>query len=110
MTAAAGTVIEPLDDRDVRALTECMSTLSDIEWIADAEGLYLVVSQSGRSYTVEVETSACTCDDAFYRQPTGGCKHVRRAEFATGRRSIPEWVNRDAVDEQLGLHVDDVEE
>jgi hypothetical protein len=107
MTAAAGTVIEPLDDRDVRALTEYMSTLPNVGIAAGAEGIFTVISESGRSYTVDVETGACDCDDAFYRQPTGGCKHVRRVQFATGRRSIPEWVNEEAIDEQLGLHVGD---
>ena len=34
----------------------------------------------------------------------------RRAEFATGRRSIPEWANEEAADPQLGLHVADVQE
>jgi hypothetical protein len=106
-STTAGGAIEPLDDRDVRALTECMTTLSDIDMLEYAEGLYMVVSESGRSYTVDVETEACTCDDSFYRQPEGGCKHVRRVQFATGRRSIPEWVNRDAVDDQLGQHIGD---
>jgi len=109
MTAATGTPIEPLEDRDVRALTEYMSVLPHIECNGNADGLYSVVSESGRTYTVDVELGACDCDDAFYRQPDGGCKHVRRVRFATDRRSIPEWVNRDAVDEQLGLHVESVE-
>ena len=104
--AAVETPIEPLSDRDVRALTECMSVLSEIGTVADARGLYTVVSESGRSYTVDVETGTCECDDAFYRRPEGGCKHVRRVEFATGRRSIPEWADEDAIDGQLGRHVD----
>lgn len=111
MTAASGTAldIEPLSDRDVRALTECMSALPDIGIVEDAPGLYVVVSESGQTYTVDIETGACDCPDAFYRQPAGGCKHVRRVRFATGRRSIPEWVNKAAVDDQLGLHVETVE-
>ena len=111
MTAANGTDvdIEPLSDRDVRALTECMSALSDVGVVAGAPEMYAVVSESGQTYTVDADTGACDCPDAFYRQPTGGCKHVRRVRFATGRRSIPEWVNDDAVDEQLGLHIESVE-
>ena len=105
MAATTETPIVTLDDRDVRALTECMSVLSDIGMVAGADGLYSVISESGRSYTVDIETGACDCDDAFYRDPDGGCKHVRRVQFATGRRSIPEWANEEAVDEQLGLHV-----
>lgn len=105
MAATTETPLVTLEDRDVRALTECMSVLSDVGIAAGADGLYTVVSESGRSYTVDIETGACDCDDAFYRDPNGGCKHVRRVGFATGRRSIPEWVNEHAVDEQLGLHL-----
>jgi hypothetical protein len=104
-SATPNAVPEPLDDRDVRALTEFMTTLADVDWIADAAGMYVVVSESGRSYTVDVELEACTCDDAFYRQPADGCKHVRRVEFATGRRSVPDWVHWEAVDDQLGHHL-----
>ena len=109
MTAAAGTVIEPLDDRDVRALTEYMSVLPHVRGSESADGLYTVVSESGNTYTVDVDLGACDCDDAFYRQPKDGCKHVRRVRFATGRRSIPDWVNMEAVDDQLGEHVETVE-
>ena len=105
MAATTGTPLVTLEDRDVRALTEYMSVLSDIGMVAGADGLYTVVSESGRSYTVDIETGACDCDDAFYRNPDGGCKHVRRVQFATGRRSIPAWVNEDAVDDQLGQHI-----
>jgi len=81
--------IEPLSDRDVRALTECMSALSDVGVVEGAPGMYAVVFESGQTYTVDIDTGACDCLDAFYRQPTGGCKHVRRVRFATGRRSPP---------------------
>ncbi len=107
--AAVEAPIEPLSDRDVRALTECMTALDDLGAVAGADGLYVVVSESGRSYTVDVSNGACTCDDAFYRSPAGGCKHVRRVEFATERREIPAWVDRSAVDDQLGRHVCDEE-
>jgi hypothetical protein len=95
--------IEQLAHRDVRALTEYMTILSDVGMSADAAGLYTVVSKSGRSYTVDIETGACECNDSFYHHPAGGCKHLRRVEFATGRRSIPEWVDEDAIDDQLKL-------
>ena len=108
MTAAVDTVIEPLDDRDVKALTEYMSVLPHVRSTEKQDGMYSVVSESGRTYTVDVDLGACDCDDAFYRQPDGGYKHVRRVRFATGRRSIPEWVNREAVDDQLGEHVETV--
>lgn len=88
------------DERDIRALTEYLTVLPD------APDLYEVVSQSGSSYTVDARDGACTCADYEYRQPAGGCKHVRRVEFATGSRPIPDAVPTEAIDEQLGRHVD----
>jgi hypothetical protein len=38
------------------------------------------------------------------------CKHLRRARFATGARELPDWIDPDDVDPQLGLHVDAVQE
>jgi len=93
--------IEQLDDRDVCALTEYQSVLP-----ADGDGLFTVVSQSGNSYTVDRREERCSCPDSVHHQPDGGCKHVRRVEYAIGNRSIPSWVDRDAVDSQLGIHVD----
>ena len=94
-----------LDDRDVSALTEIMTVLEDVGRVRDADGLYLVVTESGGSYTVDAHAGACECPDAEHRQPDGGCKHVRRVTFATGARSVPAWVDPDAVDTRLGEHV-----
>jgi hypothetical protein len=99
-----------LDGRDVAALTQYMTTLEDVDRARGADSLYVVVAQSGREYLVDAETGACECDDSFYRHPEGGCKHVRRVEFATGRREIPAWVDRSRVDAQLGIHVSDVDD
>lgn len=106
MSTTIDAPLEPLSERDVRALTESMMALEDMGAAAGAAGLYVVVSESGRSYLVDVEAGACECDDAFYRDPKGGCKHVRRVEFATERREIPAWVDRSAVDDQLGRQVE----
>jgi len=65
---------DQLDERDVRALTECMTVLD-----ADAPGFYTVTTESGREYTVDARGGSCSCPDAEYRDPEGGCKHVRRA-------------------------------
>jgi len=102
---------EPLRDRadrEISALTEYMTVLEDVGRARDADGLYVVVAESGREYLVDVRQGACECDDAFYRDVT--CKHQYRAAYATGRREIPAWVDRSRVDPQLGLHVDDVQE
>lgn len=86
------------DERDVRALTEYLTVLPD------APGLFEVVSQSGASYTVDAREGACTCPDFEYRDVI--CKHLRRVAFATGQRPIPTAIPADAIDEQLGRHVD----
>lgn len=86
-----------------------MLVRSGFEMIAGAAGIYLVIFGSSRSDTVDVVTGACECDDSFYRQPEEGCKHVRRVEFATGRREIPAWVETEAVDDRLGRYVDSAE-
>lgn len=94
-----------LDERDVRALTEYFTVLEDIGRAKAANDLYLVVSQSGREYLVDMRTEACECPDARNRDPEGGCKHFRRVAFGTGERPIPAWVEPNAIDEDLGRHV-----
>lgn len=94
---------------DRRALTEYMTVLDDGDSRArDAPGLYTVTTQSGSQYLVDTGLPACECLDFEYRSRT--CKHIRRVLFATGRRRVPEWIDGDAVDPQLGAHVEDVRE
>lgn len=101
----AATATRALDSRDVDALTGRMTVLDDIGQARDAPGLYVVVSDSGRSYLVDSEGGACTCDDSLYRSPDGGCKHYRRTLYAVGRREIPAWVDHSQIDPLLGDHV-----
>lgn len=98
-----------LDERDVRALEQYLTVLEDYDRARDSDDLYMVVSESGEEYLVDARAEACECPDFEYRAPSGGCKHVRRVAFATGAREIPASVDRDAVDDQLGLHVTDGE-
>ena len=93
-----------LDDRDVRALTEYMTVLPE------GGDVFAVIGENGNGeHRVDAREGRCTCPDAEYRlDDDERCKHERRVEFATGRRAVPEWVDDDAVDEQLGEHVDDV--
>ena len=91
-------------ERDARALTECMTVLDDVGRARGADHLYLVVSESGSEYLVDLRAHTCECPDAEHRDVL--CKHGRRAAFATGRREIPAWVNRDAVDAKLADQVD----
>ncbi|SFS63459.1 hypothetical protein [Halostagnicola kamekurae] len=92
-----------LADRERRALEQYLTVLEDDPRVRDADDMYLVVSESGSEYLVDVRERTCECDDATYRGVT--CKHQHRVRFATGRRSIPLGADRDDVDQQLGEHV-----
>ncbi|MDJ1433974.1 SWIM zinc finger family protein [Halostagnicola sp. A-GB9-2] len=92
-----------LGDREQRALEQYLTVLEDDPRVRGADDLFLVVSESGSEYLVDLEgLSNCECPDSTYRNVT--CKHIHRALFATSRRPIPEGVDRDVVDEQLGEH------
>lgn len=88
-----------LEPRDVRALTQYLTVLDDVGRARGADGLYLVVSQSGSEYLVDGRTGACECSDHEYRDVH--CKHARRVDFATGKRAIPAGVDIDGL---LGEH------
>ncbi len=59
---------------------------------ASVGATYEVVSESGNTYTVDIETETCTCPDWEQRQPAGGCKHLRRVdlEIRTGITPAPD--------------------
>jgi len=84
-----------------------MTVLADVGEARDAPGLFRVVGQHGSTYTVDARTGACTCPDATHRLDADElCKHAHRVAFATGERGVPAWVDRDAVDPDLGRRVD----
>lgn len=87
-----------LEKREVRALSECMTVLPD------GPDLFTVVGENGGTYTVDVREGRCTCPDHRHREVT--CKHLHRVRFAIGAKSIPGWVDADAVDSHLGEHVE----
>jgi len=90
-----------LEQRSVRALTECMTVLPL------GGGIYSVTSESGKEYRVDGVEGRCTCADARHNLADDEqCKHERRVVFATGEWAIPEWVESDGVDPQLGEHTD----
>jgi len=90
-----------LKQRDVRALTEYMTTLPL------GGNVYSVTTQSGSEYRVDAVQGRCTCPDKQYNLEDGElCKHERRVRFATGQWAIPAWVDADEVDAQLGEHVE----
>jgi len=85
--------------RDVRALSELLAVYEFVP------GLYWVYSEEGREYTVDAESGSCTCPDARYNVPEGGCKHARRVALWRGDEPIPAWVNLEAVDPLLVDHL-----
>jgi hypothetical protein len=86
--------------RDCRALSELLAVYEF------APAMYWVYSEEGREYTVDAETRACTCPDAQYNDPKGGCKHARRVALWRGDEQIPAWVNLEAVDPLLVEHLE----
>lgn len=99
---AAVESIDLENPRAQRALTECMTVLPE------GGDLFTVVGEHGATYTVDVrETGRCTCPDTEYNLEDGEpCKHQIRTLVVTGRLPVPTWVDRDALDELLGAHVD----
>lgn len=101
MAIATGTTPEDVEPTDVKALTTPMSVLSDQPEVADAENMYLV--QHTREHIVAEVGDEWRCDCKGY-QYHGYCYHVRRVEYQIGDRSVPDWVDPDALDD--GLEVD----
>jgi len=96
-----------LDQRDVDALTQYHSVLDDVGKARGAPGLYVVVSESGSEYLVDAHEETCSCPDHRYREVQ--CKHILRTLYAVGAKPIPDWVDSEAVDPDLGRHVTEVD-
>ena len=90
------------DERAAKALTESMTVLDDQLDHDLRNEEFLVVTPTG-TYTVDMVAESCDCPDALHRGVR--CKHQRRVDYARGAVSIPGWVDRSAVDEQLGQHL-----
>jgi hypothetical protein len=88
--------IEPLNDREQRALTEHMDIYEDDPAAGPTE---VAVYNDGARYIVSPATDFCTCK---FRQfnPGETCKHAYRVQFET-TRDIPSWVQPDALDDWL---------
>lgn len=85
-------------ERSLRAITEYMSV------VEEAPGLYTVVGENGREYTVDLRDGpACTCPDFRYREEVTACKHVRRARLAAGE------ADAETLREQLAAAAEEVE-
>ena len=67
---------EELEPRTKRARNEEM----DVSLLQKG-GIYEVQSESGNIYEVDIASKMCTCPDFKKRNPSGGCKHLRRADL-----------------------------
>ena len=96
-----------LPDRTQRALEQYITITPDIGRARGADNLVLATSESGSSYLVDLQSNTCECPDSKHRDPTLGCKHIRRARFALGQWPIPEEVATEYdIDPTLGEHTD----
>lgn len=97
-----GTEIHPADLEGAlqRALTEPMLVYEDHP---RARGEHeVVVYNEAREYVVNVDVGHCTCPaQQYHHGPSEPCKHRVRAQLVRGEREIPEWIQMDAVDDQL---------
>ena len=75
---------ETLEPRTKRARTEEM----DVSLLQKG-GIYEVQSESGNIYEVDVASETCTCPDFTKRNPSGGCKHLRRADLEVRSGNVP---------------------
>jgi hypothetical protein len=104
MSEAAPAPSSDFSERAAKALTESMTVL-DARTFGDLRNEeFLVVSPTG-TYHVDAIAETCTCPDALHRAPDEGCKHRLRVAMARGEQPIPGWVDRSAIDEQLGQHL-----
>ena len=97
-----------LEQRTERALTECMTVLPGHGRAQGAPGLFVVIGENcNGEYLVDTRTESCECKDAKYRDPDGGCKHLRRVRIAQGDTPIPAQVLGEiTIDSIFGVHVD----
>ena len=92
------------EKRTIRALHEPLAV------VEQAPGLFTVYSHEGTPYTVDPDTESCTCPDAEYNDPLGGCKHVRVVSFWVGERELPHFVDREALGFHLRRYLDELDE
>ena len=104
MSEAAPATAGRFSERAAKALTESMTVLDHRTFVELRNEEFLVVSSTG-TYTVDTIADTCDCPDALHRAPDEGCKHRLRVALARGEQPIPGWVDRSAIDPQLGQHL-----
>ena len=87
---------------DAKALTTPLAVLPNGPGVEDAENMWLVLHEIEHVVALVGGEFTCDCKGHQYGHK---CYHIRRVEFATGRRSIPDWFDESALDDQLGEHL-----
>ena len=77
------------DNRAIKARREEMTVKADVRE-GEATGKYLVQSESGNEYKVNMKRGECECNDFQFNQSF--CKHQRRVElcFEYADLAVPE--------------------
>ena len=95
-----------IETRTERALTECMSILPN-HGRADGAPFVVIGENCNGEYLVDTRTESCECKDAKYRDPDGGCKHLRRVRIAQGDTPIPaQALGEITIDSTFGAQLD----
>jgi hypothetical protein len=108
MTESETNAQDCIESRTKRALDECMTVLPDHGRADGAPGLFVVIGENERGeYLVDLRTESCECKDAKYRDPEGGCKHLRRCRIATGETPVPaDALSEVTIDDTFGAQVE----
>jgi hypothetical protein len=88
------TTVDEIDtsaDRTERAIDESMEVT-----LHKSGGNYIVRTESG-SYQIDLTSQECNFDDWKFRQPEGGCKHLRRVLLELALRRVPRPDGRSAL-------------
>ncbi len=72
------------DPRTRRAITEAI----DVRF-GTCGPQYVVHSESGNTYVVDIAARSCSCPDYEKRDPVNGCKHIRRVDMEIRAAKTP---------------------
>lgn len=96
MSTQAITPQERIDDRTLKAAT------GPLRVTEHAPGMFRVESRPNHpdpekrsEYIVDLVEGACQCPDFQWRNPEGGCKHIRAAKIHTGKIPFPLLLDQD---------------
>lgn len=89
---AISTVPDDVTNREESARKERMAVIPVVDTYGYATGEYLVFSESGSRYDVDMESRGgkCPCPDFRFNEPSEGCKHLNRVGAMLYETDLPE--------------------